>query len=68
MANSFCCVLNVVCVINVCPDHAVDLELIDSAWVVIVAGQICIKPLSFSMLSDVNVVRSKINQIPYTMH
>ena len=31
------------CVVNVCPIHAVDLNLIDPAWVVIVPGQKCIK-------------------------
>ena len=34
MANWFCSVSNVVCVVNVCRS-----ELIDSAWVVIVPGQ-----------------------------
>ena len=43
MTNWFCSVFNVVCVVNVCPVHAVDLELIDSAWVVVVPGQKCIK-------------------------
>ena len=36
MANWFCSVFNVVCVVNVCPCRS---ELIDSAWV----GQKCIK-------------------------
>ena len=38
MANWFCSVFIVVCVVNVCRS-----ELIDSAWVVIVPGQKCIK-------------------------
>ena len=38
MANWFCSVFNVVCVVNVCRS-----ELIDSAWVVIVPGQKGIK-------------------------
>ena len=38
MANWFCSVFNVVCVVIVCR-----LKLIDSAWVVIVFGQKCIK-------------------------
>ena len=41
MANWFRSVFNVVCVVNVCSVHAVDL--IDSTWVVIVPGQKCIK-------------------------
>ena len=36
MANWFCSVFNVVCVVNVCPRCR--SELIDSAWVVIVPG------------------------------
>ena len=38
MDNWFCAVFNVVCVVNFCRS-----ELIDSAWVVIVPGQKCIK-------------------------
>ena len=37
MANWFCSVFNVVCVVNVCRSE------IDSAWVVIVPGQKCVK-------------------------
>ena len=36
MANKFCSVFNVVCVVNVCPRSR--SKLIDSAWVVIVPG------------------------------
>ena len=45
MANWFCSVFNVVCVVNSCPVHAVRSELIDSAWIVIVTGQKCIKKI-----------------------
>ena len=41
MANWFCSVFNVVCVVNVCPRCR--SESIDSVWVAIVPGQKCIK-------------------------
>ena len=42
MADWFCSVFNVVCVVNVSSPRCRS-ELIDSAWVVIVPGQKCIK-------------------------
>ena len=37
--NRFCSVFYVVCVVNVSPVQAVDLNFCDSAWDVIVPGQ-----------------------------
>ena len=38
-ANRFCSVFYVMCVVNVSPIQAVDLNFCDSAWDVIVRGQ-----------------------------
>ena len=45
MANWFCSMFTVVCVVNVCPvSPRCRSELIDSAWVIIIVpGQKCIK-------------------------
>ena len=46
MANWFCSVFIVVCVVDVCPvSPRCRSELIDSAWVVILSGQKCIKKI-----------------------
>ena len=52
MANKFYSVFNVVCVVNVCPVHAVDLNSL-TLRVVILPGQKCIKK-----------ERKKINLLP----
>ena len=69
MANWFCSVFNVVCVVNVCPVHAVDLnELIDSAWVVIVPGQkmhyfFLKKPYYYCIVTTNQLIDSTTNQL-----
>ena len=52
MANYFCSVFNVVCVVNVCPRCR--SEFIDSACVVIVPAHKCIKQLAIGSMEDVD--------------
>ena len=58
MAYWFCSVFNVVYVVNVCPVQHCRSELIDSAWVVIVPGEKCIKKCKGLQYSDALVKQS----------
>ena len=61
MANWFCSVFNVVCVVDVCPRCR--SELIDSAWVVIVPGQKCIKEFDELLVKSPVSTSSKVQLV-----